>query len=62
MFHGNTMFIGNSQKESRYFNLNNIMATLCLLSSVVLNLASDKPDNDKNRKRKNISLLSDCCL
>ena len=52
------------------------MATLCLLaiswlknspanaikiSAVILNLASDKPDSVKNRKR-NISLLSDCCL
>ena len=47
------------------FNLNNIIATLCLLflsvknspanaikiSAVILNLASDKPDSDKNRKR-----------
>ena len=47
-------------------NFNNIIATLCLLaisslknspanaikiSAVILNLASDKPDSDKNRKR-----------
>ena len=47
------------------FNLNNIIATLCLLFSsvknspanaikilaVILNLVSDKPDSDENRKR-----------
>ena len=75
MFHGNTMFIGTARKNRvidllRFiavasggyktdFNLNNVIATLCLhspanaikISAVILNLASDKPDRDKNRKR-----------
>ena len=78
------MFIGNSQKESRYlaspvycehwsgystvasggyktdFNsdsvssissVKNSPAKAIKISAVILNLASDKPDSDKNRKR-----------
>ena len=81
MFHGNTMFIGNSLKESSYLSspgyrcrvwwaqnkllfeqhysdsvssissVKNSPANAIKISAVILNLASDKPDSDKNRKR-----------
>ena len=80
MFHGNTMFIGNSKKESSYFKSSPVYrcrvwwiqnrleqhysdsvssvssvksspANAIKISAVILNLASDNPDSDKNRKR-----------
>ena len=82
MLHGNTMFKGNSQKESSYLSpsglslshlvdtkltlrfeqhysdsvssissVKNSPANAIKISAVILNLASDKPDSDKNWKR-----------